>query len=476
MTVRDEFFWLGEINKATLVINSRQGLLPMPIAEEAAKALREVLADGDADPTKRAKTYITFEPLMLKKADPVITLMHAGRSSQDMHATYYSAIMRDNVLRLSSQLSTTMELLNKLAKANEDTIVPNYTNGVAAQPNSYAHYLQGLLAGFKRDSKRLQEFYVRLNLCPMGTTVLNGTSWPLNRDKMAHYLGFAGLVEDAYDASQIKPVDEPIELSAILTSIALHVGTFVQDLSVQYAQPRPWILLQEGGDNTYVSSAMPQKRNPGLMIGVREAASNVIGEAQGSVFRAHNIIPGMIDPKRVPANTKMVADTIKMLQQFDKMVKALRINKERALEEVNNDWTSSQEVADVLMRKYGLPFRVGHHVASQIVSYAKAHNLKPTNFPYDQVKTIYSQVVKKEYPSAGPVCPMSEQEFKQTINPKSIIENRRTSGGPQKAELEKAVSRTDAVIEQNKKWTKDQEQKISSALNELNKDFETYLK
>ncbi|WP_373216113.1 hypothetical protein [Parasutterella excrementihominis] len=55
MTVRDEFFWLGEINKATLVINSRQGLLPMPIAEEAAKALREVLADGDADPTKRAK-------------------------------------------------------------------------------------------------------------------------------------------------------------------------------------------------------------------------------------------------------------------------------------------------------------------------------------------------------------------------------------------------------------------------------------
>ena len=63
MTVRDEFFWLGEINKATLVINSRQGLLPMPIAKEAAKALREVLADGDADPTKRAKTYITFEPL-----------------------------------------------------------------------------------------------------------------------------------------------------------------------------------------------------------------------------------------------------------------------------------------------------------------------------------------------------------------------------------------------------------------------------
>ncbi len=475
-TPKDEFFWLSQINKASLVLNSQEGLLKPDVSKKIAAGIQHVINAGEKEGGARPSRVIKYEPLLIKAAGMDATMLHVGRSSQDMHATYYSAIMRDNVLRLSSQLSTTMELLNKLAKANEDTIVPNYTNGVAAQPNSYAHYLQGLLAGFKRDSKRLQEFYVRLNLCPMGTTVLNDTSWPLNRDKMAHYLGFAGLVEDAYDASQIKPVDEPIELSAILTSIALHVGTFVQDLSVQYAQPRPWILLQEGGDNTYVSSAMPQKRNPGLMIGVREAASNVIGEAQGSVFRAHNIIPGMIDPKRVPANTKMVADTIKMLQQFDKMVKALRINKERALEEVNNDWTSSQEVADVLMRKYGLPFRVGHHVASQIVSYAKAHNLKPTNFPYDQVKTIYSQVVKKEYPSAGPVCPMSEQEFKQTVNPKSIIENRRTSGGPQKAELEKAVSRTDAVIEQNKKWTKDQELKISSALNELNKDFETYLK
>lgn len=115
MTVRDEFFWLGEINKATLVINSRQGLLPMPIAEEAAKALREVLADGDADPTKRAKTYITFEPLMLKKADPVITLMHAGRSSQDMHATYRSAILRDHVLEVGDALNAVLETMTDLA-------------------------------------------------------------------------------------------------------------------------------------------------------------------------------------------------------------------------------------------------------------------------------------------------------------------------------------------------------------------------
>ena len=156
MTVRDEFFWLGEINKATLVINSRQGLLPMPIAEEAAKALREVLADGDADPTKRAKTYITFEPLMLKKADPVITLMHAGRSSQDMHATYRSAILRDHVLEVGDALNAVLETMTDLADKNRETVVPNYTNGVAAQPNSLAHYFLAFLAGFSRDAQKLR--------------------------------------------------------------------------------------------------------------------------------------------------------------------------------------------------------------------------------------------------------------------------------------------------------------------------------
>lgn len=85
----------------------------------------------------------------------------------------------------------------------------------------------------------------------MGTTVLNGTSWPLNRQRMSDYLGFKAPVENAYDAGQFKSNDETVELASVLTSIALHVATFIEDLSVQYAQPRPWILLQEGGENTY---------------------------------------------------------------------------------------------------------------------------------------------------------------------------------------------------------------------------------
>ena len=333
----------------------------------------------------------------------------------------------------------------------------------------------GYQAAFSRDLEKIRNFYQRLNYCAMGTTVLNGTSWPLDRQRMADYLGFAGPVPNAYDAGQMKSVDEPVELAAIATSIALHVGTFIQDVSVQYAQPRPWILLQEGGDNTYVSSAMPQKRNPGLMINTRAAASDVIGQAQTVILKAHNIPPGMSDPKSVSANAKLANDTSALLKQFTRVIKALRVNPERALEELNSDWTASQEVADVLMREYKLPFRVGHHVASHIVTYARNNSLSPANFPYEQVRKIYAEVIKSEYPQGNPVCPMSEEEFRNTLNPTAIVANRKTEGGPQPAELTKALSAADAAIAEQREWTKQNRRHIDQSLAKLDADFQKLL-
>ena len=296
---RDEFFWLGEINKATTVINTDEGLLDRAIAPRAAAGIAKVLKDGSQPGGKRPSTVITFEPLLIEAAGPEVTLLHAGRSSQDMHATYRAAILRDGMLNLADQLNKTATTLVNMAEKHAGTIVPNYTNGVAAQPNSYGHYLLGHAAGLDRDAQRIREAYARIDRSPMGTTVLNGTSWPLNRNRMASYLGFAAPVENAYDAAQIASNDQPVEAAAIVTGIALHAGSFIEDVMVQYAQPRPWILLQEGGGNTYVSSAMPQKRNPGLLNATRRDASTVITLAMGPVIEAHNITPGMGDAMEV---------------------------------------------------------------------------------------------------------------------------------------------------------------------------------
>ena len=451
------------------MINTDEGLLEKSMAPRIAAGITKVLRDARQTGAKRPSSVITFEPLLIEAAGQQVTLLHAGRSSQDMHATYRAAILRDDLLSLADQLNKTSASLVKLAEKHAGTIVPNYTNGVAAQPNSYGHYLLGHAAGLERDAQRIREAYVRMDRSAMGTTVLNGTSWPLNRTRMADYLGFAAVVDNAYDAAQISSMEHPVETGAIVTSIALHAGHFIEDIMTQYAQARPWILLQEGGTNTYVSSAMPQKRNPGLLNATRRDASTAITLAAGVVIQAHNITPGMGDPKEVKANSAMVHSAISVLKSWDKILNALVISPERALEELNSDWTASQELADVLMRKYKLPFRMGHHFASEVVDYAKAKDIKPLDFPYAEARRIYAEMVRGSA-YAGEL-PMGEAEFRSTLDPVAIIRNRASAGGPQPAEMARMLKVARTQLAQQGEWIRDQRARITSALARLDSDF-----
>lgn len=470
---RDEFFWLGEINKATAVINTEQGLLDKALAPNVAAGVAQVIEAGNQPGGKRPSSVITFEPLMIKAAGQDVTLLHAGRSSQDMHATYRAAILRENMLTLADQLNRSATTLVDLAAKNVDTVVPNYTNGVAAQPNSYGHYLLGHAAGLARDAQRIREAYARIDRSPMGTTVLNGSSWPLDRKRMADYLGFGAIVDSAYDAAQISSMDEPVEVASIVTAIGLHAGNFVQDIMPQYAQTRPWILLEEGGGNTYVSSAMPQKRNPGLLNSLRSDASTAVTLAMGPIIQMHNITPGMPDPKEVDQNSAMVESATKVLKKWDRVMKALVINRDRALEELNSDWTASQELADVLMRKYQVPFRVGHHFASEIVTLARSKNIKPLDFPYAEARRIYHEAVQgTKYPQD---LPMSEAEFRATLDPVAIIKHRATTGGPQPAEMKRMLKEARAQLADNAAWIKGKREHIDGSLARLDQDFNKLL-
>jgi argininosuccinate lyase len=280
-------------------------------------------------------------------------------------------------------------------------------------------------------------------------------------------------VDNAYDASQISSMEEPVEAGAIVTAIALHTGNFVEDIMVQYAQSRPWMLLAEGDSNTYVSSAMPQKRNPGLLNSTRRDASTALSLAMGAAIQVHNITPGMSDPKEVRPNSAMVNSAITVLKNWDRILNALVISPERALEELNSDWTASQELADELMRKHKLPFRVGHHFASEVVDYAKAHDIKPLDFPYAEAKRIYAGAVKGT--SYAGELPMTEAEFRSLLDPIAIVRNRATVGGPQPAEMERMLKASRQRIAQQGEWVKEKRGRIASSLARLDADFEKVL-
>jgi argininosuccinate lyase len=169
----------------------------------------------------------------------------------------------------------------------------------------------------------------------------------------------------------------------------------------------------------------------------------------------------------------MVDSAIKFLQNWDKILNSLVINPERALEELNSDWTASQELADVLMRKYKVPFRVGHHFASELVDFAKEHNIKPLDFPYAQAQRIYADAMKNY---GGGELPMSEAEFRSTLDPVAIVNNRATVGGPQPAEMARMLKAAKQKLAQQAAWVKEKRAKINSSLARLDADFDTLVK
>lgn len=435
----DEFYWITEINKATIVVETKNGLIPETLAKDAARGIAAVEKAAAEPGAKRPTSYIAWEPLLIAAAGQSVTAIHAGRSSQDILSTMRVGIQKERALAFAKAFDAVLERMIALADAHRNTIVPNYTNGVAAQPTSWAHYLLGFLAPLLRERERLEEWFERFDLCSMGSTVLNGTSWPLDRNAMAHALGFKRPVRNAFDATCEIPVDASLEFSQIAAAVALHFGSFLSDVMVQYAQPRPWILLVEGGENTYVSSAMPQKRNPGLINNCRGDCSDVVAEMNATVTRVHNLVPGMVDGKNVAKNGRTAAAAVQMCERFLKVLNALRVNPERALEELNSDWTASQEIADRLMRDHGLPFRIGHHMASRMVSYARANGILPLNFPYTEMQRIYREEISEEFPGASTELPMSEAEFHEALDPRRIVEARRTLGSCAPAEVDAMI-------------------------------------
>jgi argininosuccinate lyase len=158
-----------------------------------------------------------------------------------------------------------------------------------------------------------------------------------------------------------------------------------------------------------------------------------------------------------------------VLANRDKIPTNLTVDKKRALDELNSDWTASQELADQLMRDHKLPFRVGHHFASEVVEYAKAHDIGPSEFPYDQARRIYRDTVKD---GAGGELPMSEKASRAALDPVAIVDHRATAGGPQAAEMERMRKAAQQRLAQQDAWIKDRRARIEAALGTLDRDFD----
>jgi argininosuccinate lyase len=474
--MRDPFFWLSEINKASAVMVVEQGIVPAALGATIAKAVAQVIANGDTAGAPRTGNYLIMEPDLIAAGGPDVTRLHSGRSRQDIGATIQRLAMRDEFLATFAALTAARAALLRLASAHPDAILPAYTWGVQAQPITFGHYLVAYAEAFTRTADRLREAYARLNQSPLGSAALGTSSFPVNRPRLAALLGFDGAIENSLDATQISPVDSGAELLGIAASGALTIGMLIADITAQYAQPRPWITMTEG-KLTGTSSIMPQKRNPAGLVFLRARASNLIGHAHTYTLVAHNVAAGMsdykpfIDPKQGDQPNAVMHEAADLFRAFEALLGTLVFDEARALDEVNADYSTTTELADTLQRKADVPFRVGHHFASDLVNYGRANRLRPAQIPFGEAVRIYAAAAK-HFDLHDPRLPLTESEFRATLTAENMVAASQGLGGPQPAEVARMLANEHAKIDADAAWLKAAHQKLSSAERDLDAQFQ----
>jgi len=446
---RDGFYWLNEQNKASLIMLAEEHIITKELGGKIARSLTQVIAEGAKPGAARSRDYLEVESDLIKIGGPDVSRLHSGRSRQDLGQTSTRLILREAFLGTYGQFLDARDALLALAEKHPLAILPFYTHGVQAQPTVLGHYLGGYVQAMARSSDRYKQAWARLNLSPLGGAAGGTSSFPVNRKRLAQLLGFDDIIVNSFDAGQIANQDTGVELSTVAASGALTVSMLAADLTIQYADPHPWFQLKEG-EQTGISSIMPQKRNPIGLERLHLTTSTVTGEAVTFLIQANNVMSGMGDYKG-DQPLQVVRLLGRMYADFSNMLKALVFHPERALEEVNNDYSMTTELADILQRESEVPFRVGHHFASDIVTHGRSHKLKPAEIPYDVAQKLFAEAWKA-FGKNDERLPLTEPQFRRALSGENMVESAKPIGGPQRAEVIRMLNAERARLQADREW------------------------
>lgn len=449
--------YLDQINKASIVALTEAHIVSADVAGRIATGILAVIRSEHGSPRPWSADYLDYEPKLLAAVGADASRLHCGRSRQDISATIARMNLRAGVLDACDALILARQALLGLAEAHKDTIIPAYTHGVQAQPTTLAHYLLGVGGALARSASRLRAAYGHVNQGPLGSAALTTSSFALDRHRLASLLGFEGLVENAYDANHLAPVDTSLEVAAALGIAAVQIGQFAQDLHAPYAMPAPWMTLQRG-ELVGVSSIMPQKRNPAALEQLRVQSSTLLGEMQAVSLMAHNVRTGMFDYRAydpVPS-TRALA----VLDLLRKVLGGLVVDRERALAEVHADYSTATEIADALLQRADVPFRIGHHFASALTDFGRSRHLSLREIPYREAARIYESMASHAFP-------LDAEAFAEVSSPEYMVFGRKGAGGPQIAEADRMLAGQREAIATDLAWTQSRRTHLSLAETQL---------
>jgi argininosuccinate lyase len=327
-------------------------------------ALDTILKTGDEENHSAEDVHSFVEARLIELIGDVGRKLHTGRSRNDQVATDFRLWLRGSIDDLSQTVRDTQASLLDFAEANRAIVIPGYTHLQRAQPVLLAHWCLAYFEMLARDRERVSDVRRRVNVLPLGSAALAGTSFPINREALATALGFEGVSRNSLDA--VSDRDFCVEFLSACSIVMVHLSRLAEDI-ILYATSE-FGFFELGDAIATGSSLMPQKKNPDSMELVRGKAGRVFGDLMALLTTLKGL--PLAYNKDMQEDKEAVFDafdtTLASLRVTSTVLRNLRVNEERAAAAASSGYMNATELADYLVRK-GMPFREAHEVVGKIV-------------------------------------------------------------------------------------------------------------
>jgi len=311
--------------------------------------------------------------------------LHTGRSRNDQVATDLRLWLRAEIDGIDSTVAEMQRALLEIAEANPDTVIPGYTHLQRAQPILFAHWCLAYFEMLARDRERLSAARQRVNVLPLGSAALAGTSHPIDREAVAYALGFDSVSRNSLDA--VSDRDFCIEFAGAASLIMMHLSRLAEDIILYATSEFGFFELSDAVATG--SSLMPQKKNPDSMELVRGKAGRVFGHLLALLTMMKGLpLAYNKDMQEDKEAIFDIVDTVNnCLTVSATVLRNLRVNESRAQEAATHGYLNATELADYLVRQ-GMPFRQAHETAGRIVMLAIERRIELNDLPLDEFKSF----------------------------------------------------------------------------------------
>ena len=350
--------------------------------------------------------HLNLEKMLIDLIGPVGGKLHTGRSRNDQVATDMHLFLKNRVVEIIELIEIFQQTLVSQAETHVETLAPGYTHLQRAQPISFAHHLMAYFWMLERDKDRFKDSVKRIDFSPLGAGALAGTTFPIDRQIAADYLGFSNIYENSMDA--VSDRDFILEFLSNSSMLMAHLSRFAEEIILWSSAEFNFIELDDSFSTG--SSIMPQKKNPDMAELIRGKTGRVYGNLMGLL----TVIKGLplAYNKDMQEDKEGMFDTVHTivgsLKIFEGMIRTMVVHTERLHETVHKDFSNATELADYLAAK-GLPFREAHEVTGKLVFLCIQRGYFLLDLPISDLKQASDLIEPDIYDVLSPLAAVSRR-------------------------------------------------------------------